>query len=65
MRRCGAVRGRHVALARRTAAAIGRNSDRDFGPGLWGRGGMDAYDEGSHARHGWTGPGVPGDPAPP
>ncbi|MGW1899244.1 DUF5819 family protein [Streptomyces hirsutus] len=26
---------------------------------------MDAYDEGSHARHGWTGPGVPGDPAPP
>ncbi|MFD3732434.1 DUF5819 family protein [Streptomyces sp. NPDC058632] len=24
---------------------------------------MDAYDEGSHARHGRTGPGVPGDPA--
>ncbi|MFI8307655.1 DUF5819 family protein [Streptomyces sp. NPDC085927] len=26
---------------------------------------MDAYDEGSHARHGGTGPGVPSDPAPP
>ncbi|GAB2469836.1 DUF5819 family protein [Streptomyces incanus] len=25
---------------------------------------MDAYDEGSHARHGRTGPGVPSDPAP-
>ncbi|WP_074995443.1 DUF5819 family protein [Streptomyces prasinopilosus] len=26
---------------------------------------MDAYDEGSHVRHGRTGPGAPGDPAPP